>query len=202
MPKSLDFFLFLGSTYTYLSVNRAEDAARRQGVALRWRPFSVRTIMFEQNNRPFVGKPVKLAYMWRDVERRATRHGIPFAGIPNYPNDAEELADRVATVAASEGWCPAFARASYAAWFLEDKDPGRTEVLVPILERLGKDAQDVIARANGDEVRARYAAETEAARAMGIFGSPTFACGTEIFWGDDRLEDALEWCVGKPGEVT
>jgi 2-hydroxychromene-2-carboxylate isomerase len=110
MPKSLDFFLFLGSTYTYLSVNRAEDAARRQGVALRWRPFSVRTIMFEQNNRPFVGKPVKMAYMWRDVERRATRHGIPFAGIPN--------------------------------------------------------------------------------------------CGTEIFWGDDRLEDALEWCVGKPGEVT
>jgi 2-hydroxychromene-2-carboxylate isomerase len=194
MSNTLDFFLFLGSTYTYLAVNRAEDVARRHGIELRWRPFSVRTIMFEQNNRPFVGKPVKMAYMWRDLERRALRHGIPFAGIPNYPNDADELAGRVATVAALEGWCPAFARASYAAWFLENKDPGKPETLVPILERLGKPAADVIAHANGDDVRGRYAAETEAARGLGIFGSPTFVCGTEIFWGDDRLEDALEWC--------
>ena len=63
MQKQLDFFLFLGSTYTYLAVNRAEQVAARAGVALRWRPFSVRSIMVEQNNRPFVGKPVKLSYM-------------------------------------------------------------------------------------------------------------------------------------------
>jgi 2-hydroxychromene-2-carboxylate isomerase len=77
----MDFFLSLASTYTYLAVNRAEQLATRAGVVLRWRPFSVRTIMVEQDNRPFAGKPVKLAYMWRDLERRAQRHGIPFASI-------------------------------------------------------------------------------------------------------------------------
>src|SRR5213080_1273656 len=96
----MDFFLSLASTYTYLSVNRAEQLAAKAGVLLHWRPFSVRTLMIEQNNRPFAGKPVKMAYMWRDLERRAQRHRIPFARIPPYPVDADGLANRVATLAA------------------------------------------------------------------------------------------------------
>jgi 2-hydroxychromene-2-carboxylate isomerase len=194
MTKGLDFFLFLGSTYTYLAVNRAERLATGQGITLRWRPFSARTLMLEQNNRPFVGKPVKLAYMWRDLERRAQRHGIPFVSIPNYPNDADELANRVATIAALEGWCSAFAKAAYAAWFIENQDPGTPASLDGILRKLERDPAVVVARANSDEIREKYAAETEVARSLGIFGSPTFVYGTEIFWGDDRLEDAIDWC--------
>jgi 2-hydroxychromene-2-carboxylate isomerase len=194
MQKQLDFFLFLGSTYTYLAVNRAEALAAEAGLSLRWRPFSVRSIMIEQNNRPFVGKPVKLAYMWRDLERRAGRHGIPFKSIPPYPNDADELANRVATVAATEGWCPAFARAAYRTWFLENKDPGKIEQTSLILEQLGQNPNEVLARADSSEIRDKYAAETEVARDLGIFGSPTFVYNSEIFWGDDRLEDAIDWC--------
>ena len=75
---TLDFFYFIGSTYTHLAVHRAEGLAARAGVELSWRPFSVRTLMREQNNIPFAGKPVKAAYMWRDIERRAARLGVPF----------------------------------------------------------------------------------------------------------------------------
>jgi len=161
---------------------------------LRWRPFSARSIMLEQNNRPFIGKPVKLAYMWRDLERRAHRHGVPFDSIPNYPNDLDELANRVATLATLEGWCPQFAKAAYAKWFIDNKDPGKVEDLSDVLQQMNRNPSEVIARANSQEVRDKYAAETELARSMGIFGSPTFAYGSEIFWGDDRLEDAIEWC--------
>ena len=194
MQKHLDFFFFLGSTYTYLAVNRAERAAALANIALRWRPFSARSIMLEQNNRPFVGKPVKLAYMWRDLERRAHRHGVPFDSIPNYPNDPDELANRVATLATLEGWCPQFAKAAYAKWFIDNKDPGKIEDLSEVLQQMNRNPSEVIARANSQEVRDKYAAETELARSMGIFGSPTFAYGSEIFWGDDRLDDAIEWC--------
>ena len=197
MNRHLDFFIFLGSTYTYLAVNRADQLAARRGITLRWRPFSARSLMIEQNNRPFVGKPVKLAYMWRDLERRAHRHGVPFVSVPNYPNDTDELANRVATVAALEGWCPQFARAAYAAWFIENKDPGEVESLSTILRGIKRNPSEVIARANAPEIRGKYDAETEVARSMGIFGSPTFACGAEIFWGDDRLEDAVDWCVSQ-----
>lgn len=194
--RTLDFHYFIGSTYTHLAVHRAEAAAARAGVALRWRPFSVRTLMREQDNIPFAGKPVKAAYMWRDIERRARRLGVPFARRPPYPIDAEELANRVATHAAAEGWCPAFTRAAYSAWFEGGEDPGTPGVLRRIVDALGRDSDAVLAAADSAEVRARYAAETDRARQLGIFGSPTFACADgEIFWGDDRLDDAIEWCV-------
>ena len=193
MAAPLDFFFFLGSTYTYLAVSRADEMARRHGVSFRWRPFSVRTLMIEQDNRPFVGKPAKPSYMWRDIERRALRHGIPFTSIPKYPVDTDELANRVATLAALEGWCPQFARAAYAAWFIGQRDPGEIGVLEDVLRQLGQNPDRVVNAANSAAMRERYAAETAAARTLGIFGSPTFVCGEELFWGDDRLEDAIDW---------
>ena len=193
MPNQLDFFLFYGSTYTYLTVMRIEQVAAEAGVKVRWRPFNVREIMIEQNNIPFRGKPVKMRYMWRDIERRAARHGIPFRSVPNYPVDPEYLANRVGVVAAVEGWCPEYSKATYRAWFLEDKPSGDPKHLSSILRALGKDPEAVISSADSREIRDEYESETSVARDMGIFGSPTFAIGGEIFWGDDRLEDALEW---------
>ena len=193
MSRALDFFFFIGSTYTYLAVSRIADVATEAGIPVRWRPFSVRAIMREQNNSPFTGKPAKMSYMWRDLERRAKRYSIPFRSIPPYPVDPDELANRVASLASLEGWCPEYTRAIYRNWFLESQTPGDPEGLRKLLPQLGKDPDAVIARANSPEIRDRYAAETDAARKLGIFGSPTFAWGSEIFWGDDRLEDALEW---------
>jgi 2-hydroxychromene-2-carboxylate isomerase len=199
MQPGLDFYFFIGSTYTYLAVNRVEALAAREGVALRWRPFNVRDIMIEQNNRPFVGKPVKMQYMWRDVERRARRYGIAFRSVPDYPVDPDGRANRVAIVAAADGWCPAYTKAIYRSWFLENQAPGDPSHLRSILSQLGKDPEAVLSRADSPEVRAALAAETEQARQLGIFGSPTFACGSEIFWGDDRFEDAVEWAKAHSG---
>jgi 2-hydroxychromene-2-carboxylate isomerase len=196
---TLEFFFFIGSTYSHLSVHRAEALARAAGVALVWRPFSVRTLMREQNNIPFAGKPVKTAYMWRDLERRARRFGVPFDGIAPYPIDADERANRVATLAAMQGWCPDFTRAAYRAWFLDKQDPGRPEVLARILAGLGRDAAACLEAADGDAVRADYARQTDRARALGLFGSPSFVHGSEVFWGDDRLDDAIAWALAQSG---
>jgi 2-hydroxychromene-2-carboxylate isomerase len=55
------------------------------------------------------------------------------------------------------------------------------------------DAQALIARADSDAVKSDFDAETDVARSLGIFGVPTFAVGTELFWGHDRMEDAFSW---------
>ncbi|MGI9415434.1 MAG: 2-hydroxychromene-2-carboxylate isomerase [Hyphomicrobiales bacterium] len=195
MARSIDFFFFYGSTYTYLTVMRIDAVAAQAGVEVNWRPFNVRAIMIEMDNIPFRSKPVKARYMWRDIERRAQTYGLPFAGPPVYPVDPEDLANRVGIVAAGEGWCPDYTRASYRSWFLENKMLGEPDHVRQILGGLGKDADEVIARADSAEVRARYDAETDEARRRGIFGAPTFAVGDEIFWGDDRLEDAVDWAT-------
>jgi 2-hydroxychromene-2-carboxylate isomerase len=197
MTAQMDFFFFVGSLYSYFAVMRAENAAAMAGISLRWRPFNLRAIMVEQDNVPR-RNPVKMRYTLRDVERRAAYHGMPFrAGFP-YPIDPDLLANRVAVVAAHEGWGEAFTKALYMGWIAEHQPPHEPAVLGSVLKALGRNPDAILAQANGAAVRERLEAETATARELGIFGAPTFVWGDQIFWGDDRLEDALAWAVAHP----
>jgi 2-hydroxychromene-2-carboxylate isomerase len=82
---AIEFWFSIASTYTYLSVTRLFAVEREHGCRFVWRPFLLRTIMTEQDNFPFRDKPIKAAYMWRDIERRACDHAIPFRGPVPYP---------------------------------------------------------------------------------------------------------------------
>lgn len=198
--RTLDFFFQIGSTYSYLSVFRIEKLAVEAGLEVRWRPFSVLTLMLEQNNIPFRGKPVKMAYMWRDIERRAACHGLPFKPTPVYPVDREHLSNRVATYALEQGWGEQFVKATYLAWFIDGKLPGDPVAISEVLVGMGKDPAAILQKAETPGIRLQHAAHTDLARSLGIFGSPTFAFGNEIFWGDDRLEEAIAWALDHSGE--
>ena len=90
-PKdAIEFWFAVGSTYTYLTVARIHQVAADTGVRFAWRPFSVRTIMQEMNNIPFNTKPVKLAYMWRDIERRSSKYGLPIK-VPQWRDGAKSM---------------------------------------------------------------------------------------------------------------
>lgn len=194
MPKPIDFYFNFGSTYSYLSIMRLEDEAAKAGVAIRWRPFNVRMLFVEQTNIPFPKeKAAKVAYMWRDIERRARHYGLDWNGIPPYPVDRSGLANRLGVIAGKEGWASAFTQAAYRAWFIEHKDFGQPEVAEALLLGLGMNAQTLIARADSDAGKADFVAETDVARSLGIFGVPTFVVGSELFWGHDRMEDAFAW---------
>ncbi|PBB40188.1 2-hydroxychromene-2-carboxylate isomerase [Mesorhizobium sp. WSM3866] len=192
--KQLDFFYFFGSGYSYLSVMRIADMAKQACVAVRWRPFNVRTVMAE-NNIALRIQAAKVKYMWRDVERRAAMHGLPYVRAPIWPTDPDLLANRVAMVAAEEGWCESYTVASFKAWYLEGMALGNRGHLEHVLPPLGQDVDSVIAKADGPGAHDRLKAETDAARKYGIFGSPAFVVHEEMFWGDDRLEEALAWAV-------
>lgn len=197
MPGMLDVFYFPGSTYTYLTAMRAEATAQAAGIQLRWRPFNVRTIMVEMDNVPFAKKPVKARYMWRDIERRAKRYGLPWTEQPPYPVDPQLKALRLAAVATLEGHGAAFVEASYRAWLLRREIPGVEQNTESVLASFGMNVSQAVERARSSEISRYIEIETHAARSLGVFGSPTFASGEEIFWGDDRLEDAIEWAAQK-----
>lgn len=190
---AIDFWFSTGSTYTYLAVSRVEKVASAEGVRFNWRPFSVRAIMREQNNIPFAGKPVKTAYMWRDLERRAGLHGLPINVPAPYPLKEFDLANRLAVLGLAEGWGRPYIVASYRRWFVDGHEPGIEPNLSASLREIGQEPEHCVERAGGAKVGKLYEAATEEARALGIFGSPTFAVGGELFWGDDRLEDAIRW---------
>ncbi|MEW9837660.1 2-hydroxychromene-2-carboxylate isomerase [Mesorhizobium marinum] len=193
--KQLDFFYFFGSGYSYLSVMRIGKVAREAGVTVRWRPFNVRTVMGE-NNIALRTQHAKVRYMWRDIQRRAARHGVPFTGPPRWPTDPDLLANRVGMVAAEGGWCEDYTLASFRAWYLDGIELGSRQHLDAVLPPLGRDVDATIALADGPAAHERLVQETDAARDHGIFGAPAFVVDNETFWGDDRLEEAFAWAAG------
>ena len=118
MPNTheIEFWFSIGSTYTYLTVSRLHQVEAARGVRFRWRPFSLRSITQEMNNVPFATKPTKLAYMWRDVERRASLYGLPIKVPAPYPLKEFDLANRIAILGQAEGWCADYVRATYRRW--------------------------------------------------------------------------------------
>jgi 2-hydroxychromene-2-carboxylate isomerase len=200
MAKPIDFFFFVGSLHTYLAVMRIGEAIEA-GIEVRWRPFNLRAIMMEQNNIP-ARNTVKMNYIYRDVARRAKRFGYPFEGKPKYPFDSDLLANRVAVVAAQQGWCREYLTAVYRSWMVEHGSPDTPEALTPLLKALGKEPAVVLTAADSAAIKAQLDATTDQARALGIFGAPTFAVGDEIFWGSDRFDDALDWAKTGGSLVT
>jgi 2-hydroxychromene-2-carboxylate isomerase len=192
-PDHIDFWFTMGSTYSYLSVMRLPEIERASGIRFRWRPFHLLVILQEMNHVPFADKPAKSAYMWRDIERRAAMYGIPAKLPAPYPAKASITANLVAVLGMREGWGADFVRAAYRHWCVLGQETGSEPNLSESLREIGQDPGKVLAAADSAATREALAAETNAARDFGIFGSPTFSVGHEIFWGDDRLEDAISW---------
>jgi 2-hydroxychromene-2-carboxylate isomerase len=119
----------------------------RPGIEVRWRPFNLREILIEQNNIASSRNPIKMNYSWHDIERRAKRFAVPFAGRPPYPVDPQLLGLRVGVLAAAENWCVAYSQATFRAWFLEGEASGLPENVVSVLAGLGKPAAEILARA-------------------------------------------------------
>ncbi len=192
--NNIDFYFSIGSTYTYLSVTRAQEAEKQHQIKFKWTPFSVRVIMKEMNNVPFPKeKKNKVDYMWRDIERRAKNYGF-FAKTPvPYPLTEFDLANKIAILGLKNNWGVDYVQLTYKRWFQEGKEPAVEPNLSEICEKLSLDKEKIISEANSEEINNIYLSNTEKARKNKIFGSPSFIVKNEIFWGDDRMEDAIKW---------
>jgi 2-hydroxychromene-2-carboxylate isomerase len=189
----VEFWYEFASTYSYPAAMRAQRLADAAGVAVRWRPFLLGPIFAAQgwNDSPFNIYPTKGAYMWRDLTRICEKEHLPLTLPPaRFPQNGLKAA-RIALVTGDK--TPAFSRAVYTANFAEQKDIADDAVLRDIVVQLGADANAAMAAANTAENKAALKAQTDEAIARGIFGAPSFIVGNELFWGNDRLEDAIAW---------
>ncbi len=196
----MQFWFELASTYSYPAAMRVGARAAAANVDLVWRPFLLGPIFQAQgwNDSPFNVYPVKGRYMWRDLERICRRDArLRSSGRRAFPRPSL-IGARVACVGSAESWGPDFVRAVYRANFAEDREIGEPEVVAAILSELGVDANAVLTRAQSAEVKAALRANTEEATALGIFGAPSFVVDGELFWGNDRLDDALAWAHREP----
>lgn len=201
MTSTLVFWYDFASTYSYPAAMRVERLARSAGVETAWRPFLLGPIFARQGwtDSPFNLYPAKGRYMWRDLERICAREGLALRQPSVFPRNGI-LAARVALLGEAEGWGADFSRAVYRANFAEDRDIAAPAVLGAILDALGLPAAALLERAAQPATKECFRAQTEEAMTLGIFGAPSFTVGSELFWGNDRLEDAVAWAErgGRP----
>ena len=198
----LDFWFDFASSYSYVGAQRVEALCREAGVKLRWRPFLLGPIFTAQQgikDSPFNTQPVRGRYMWRDVERLCEKYELPFKKPESFPQRSI-LAARIACMALEKPWCGDFIRGVFRAEFGQGKDIATQSNLGDVLLGLGVDPAKIFPEAESEPAKRQLRAFTDEAIALGVFGAPNAVVGQELFFGQDRLEDAIAWAKkAQPG---
>ena len=194
--NTIEFWFDFGSNYSYLSMMRIRRLAADAGVRVVLQPFLLGPIFKAQGweTSPFVLQAAKGRYVWRDMERQCAQYGLRWRRPSVFPRNGL-LAARAALQGEGADWEFEFCERVMLANFADDRDIGDEAVIGGILAGLGLDGGAIVAAAQSAACKAGLRARTGAAQARGIFGAPTFFVGDEMFWGNDRLEDALAFAA-------
>jgi 2-hydroxychromene-2-carboxylate isomerase len=197
-PGVIEFWFEFASNYSYLSVMRIEREAARRGVGIQWRPFLLGPVFksLGWSNSPFVLQTWKTEYVWQDMERECRKYGLAWTRPTTFPR-ASLLPARVALLGAEQPWMGAYCRRIMEMNFVADRDIDSPVCVTEALTALGLPAQSLIDEALSDAHKPRLRRQTEQAMRQGVFGAPTFFVGKEMFWGNDRLDDALAYAGGR-----
>jgi 2-hydroxychromene-2-carboxylate isomerase len=198
-PK-LELWFEFGSNYSYLTVMRIEELARGYGVAIAWKPFLLGAIFksLGWSTSPFVLQKEKGAYVWRDMERQCAKYGLPWNKPSEFPRRAL-LPIRVALIGSDQPWIGEYSRRVMQINFVEDREIDTPEVVRQVLDELHLPASDLLRAAQSEENKLRLREQTAEAGRRGVFGAPTFFVGREMYWGNDRLNDALSFAANQAG---
>ena len=196
-PPEIEFWFEFASPYSYLSVMRIEDAARQRGVRVAWKPFLLGPIFkaLGMRSEPVSDQKEKGAYIWVDLPRQARKYGLGWVQPTTFPR-VGVLPARVALLGAEQPWIANFCRRVMELNFVLDQEMNEPAALARILADLGLPVTEILEEAQADPNKNRLREQTEEARLKGIFGAPNFFVGDEMFWGNDRLDDALLVSVG------
>jgi 2-hydroxychromene-2-carboxylate isomerase len=193
-----EFWYEFASTYSYPAAMRAASLAEARAVELTWRPFLLGPIFVANGWRdsPFNIYPAKGRYMWRDLERICDALDLPLRRPEPFPQNSL-LAARVALALDGEERVE-FSRRVYAAEFGEGLPIADRATLTTLLAKLDLDPAGVFARAEDGANKALLKAESARAAELGIIGAPCLVTEDgEVFWGNDRLEQGLDWAASK-----
>jgi 2-hydroxychromene-2-carboxylate isomerase len=191
MPEApIELWYEFASTYSYIGV----EAAAAVTVPLIYRPFLLGPIFAAQGwtDSPFNLYPVKGRYMIRDMERLCRDAGLPWRMPTRFPRNGL-LAARVAVAHRDAPWIGEFSRNVYRANFGFDREISEPTVISELLAELELDSQAILERAHTPQGKQALKEQTSRASELGIFGAPSWVVGRELFWGSDRLQQALAW---------
>ena len=197
---TVDFYLGLGSRYSYLAASQVDRIEKTHGCRFVWKPIASGALMDRRGGNPFRGEPLSGQYDWGyreyDAKCWAAYYGIPVREPVAFRVDPDRLA--LACLAADEqGELVACCRLLQRLIFIDGLAID-DEVIAGLASQLGLDATAFRRDLGSPTTRARHDSLLEEARTHGAFGVPTFFVDRQMFWGNDRLVLLEAALAGKP----
>ncbi len=188
---AVEFLFDFGSPNAYLAHRVIPAIEARTGAKFAYFPALLGGIFKATGNRSpmeaFGGIPSKLAYEGRERDRFVARHGLTrFASNPHFPVNTLAIM-RGAVAARRLGVFEAYVEAVFVAMWEQGRKMDDPAVIAEVLAAAGLPAQELIALTQDQAVKDELVANTNAAVARGVFGSPSFFVGDELWFGKDRL---------------
>jgi 2-hydroxychromene-2-carboxylate isomerase len=192
-PEAVFYFDF-NSPYAYLAAERIDELIPDA----EWRPIAFPILLNQLGRLDSVLETLDPAPAAQEVSRRAADRGLPpFAPPAAWPVESWSLAPlRAALVAGELGRMREFSKAAFRKSFVESRSLAEVENIATAARDAGLDAEEVIEGIQRPEIKERLKGHTEEALARGVTGIPTVAIGDQLFWGDDRLDEAVTAASG------
>ena len=191
MGKKLEFFYDCSSPWTYLCFNKIEEIAARHQAKLVWRPILVGGVFNTVNQTVYDNRakpnPLKQAYMLKDLADCAKLYGLKIVFPPKvFPVNSVKCM-RGAFAALEQNKLVPYATAAFEAYWSDDRDLSKEDVLADIAAKAGLERQRFFSGIETDACKAKLRANTDELIQRGGFGSPTMFVGSSMFFGNDRL---------------
>jgi 2-hydroxychromene-2-carboxylate isomerase len=205
--RTVDFYLGLGSRYSYLAASQVERIEKAYDCRFVWKPIASGALMDRRGGNPFRGEPLSGQYDWsyREYDARcwATFYGIPFREPVGFRVDPARLALACLAADRQDALVPC-CRLLHHLIFVDGVTIDDV-VIASLAGRLGLEEAAFRRDLAASTTMARHDALLDEARARGAFGVPTFFLGDRMFWGNDRLvllEAALRSTQAAPREAS
>jgi 2-hydroxychromene-2-carboxylate isomerase len=191
MARQLDFYFDCSSPWTYLAFHAVQPLAAELGADIAWKPILVGGVFNAVNDTVYASRakpnPRKQAYMLKDLADWAALYGLRIVFPPSvFPvNSVRSM--RGAFAALDEGKLVPYATAAFEAYWGNDLDIAREDVLADIAAKAGLERQRFFAAIESEDCKKRLRTNTDELITRGGFGSPTIFVGSSMFFGNDRL---------------
>jgi 2-hydroxychromene-2-carboxylate isomerase len=193
MTKTVEFYFDFGSPAAYLAATQLPHVCADTGAELVWKPMLLGGVFQATGNHSPAEIAPKGSYMTTDLQRFARRYGVPFVHNPHFPINTLLLMRGAAAIQLQQpARFDAYVDAIYHAMWVEPRNLNDPAEVGAVLQAAGFDPAALLAAAGQQEVKDRLKAVTQEAVARGVFGAPTMFVGSDMFWGQDRLDFVRE----------
>ena len=197
MPARPIFYYDLGSPYAYLAAERVNGLlAEAIGEPPEWQPILLGGLFKRFGRESWANGPGRAAGI-AECERRASAYGLPpFRWPEPFPGNTL-VAMRAATFAKEIGKIVSFSLAAFRQAFAGGRDLTEPDNVMIAAAAAELHPRAVRAAVEREQVKLRLREATDRAGDLGVRGVPAIVVGREVFWGDDRLEEAAAAAAGR-----